>query len=493
MSLSSKSSILQHAWRWRVHAVVGGVLGVWWHFSPGSVFVLLLVALMGALLYRGAAVEDRRFLLTLFLVGFMARALLSLGLDGGSWLVNREWPKKSGPPNGWDLGIVDKTREYMKMGDSDYLSQRGYAAAQLAKGSREPIVLFRLQQGYGWNGYTYVIGAFYYLFDFSPCVVKWLNCVIGALLGPYLFAIAKACFNPSIARWAGTLATYFPSLMLWSASNLKDPSIHLLTLTLCWLFVKIRQARGMGAILWQGLLFVGVLWAHATLRSAVYSLVLVASFLGTAGLLWAARRMWRLVAIGVILLGVLWTHPQQVQSAFAWAFYLHRGHVITPGMSYRYLPEAYYVPELRDALQISGRLVTPQMLCRAIPVAVFHYLLEPLPGKADNLFIVLALVQMMLWYVIVCLAAIGIYGSVRWNSRRSLFMVTTLAAWVVLGALTGGNIGTAVRMRDMITPFVILFGCAGAWLVIHDPRYVSQSREAAVRALPEANWQETFA
>ena len=482
-----KDSLGRHPARRGLHIVFGGVLGAAWFVSPGSVFIILLVAAVSALLYRRVSPEDRRFVIILFLLGFLLRALLSVGLDVGSRLVTGQWPGKHAAPSGWDLGIRDQTREYVKMGDSDYLSQRGYAAAQFARGSQAPVVLYRLQQGYAQNGYTYVVGAFYYLFGFSPVAIKLVNCLIGALLGPALFALAKACFNAPIARWSSAVVTFFPSLLFWSASNLKDPAIHLLTFLLCWVFVQISRARTVWTRIGYGLLSIAMLWAHTTLRSAAYSLLLPASFLGAAGLLWAARRPWRLAAIGVLLAGALWTHPQPVQSAFLRAFSMHAGHVNTAGLSYRYLPDAYYASGYFKTVQDPGRVVTPRMLSRAVPAAVFHYLLEPLPRTTDNVLLWCALLQMMLWYLIVGLAAVGVWWSLRWNSRRGLFPVTALAAWLMVGALTNGNIGTVIRMRDMITPFVVLFAGAGGWALaggwrIADGRALQDVRPGAALA-----------
>ena len=386
--------------------------------------------------------------------------ILSVGLDLGSWIVQGQRPVKQGAVHGWDLGIVDRTREYMRMGDSDYLSQRGYATAQFAKGVREPVVVYRTQMEYAWTGYTYVIGAFYALFDFSPVAVKGINCLLGALLGSCIFFLAKACIDVGSARWACILVTFFPSLVLWSATNLKEPSLVLLTALLLWLFVKIRQAQGLKAVAFYGSLFACALFAHMTLRSPIYSLSLVGCLLIATGLRWI-RKGWQVLLLVGGLVGLVWVRSADVQGILASAFLKHIGHFWTPGVSYRYLPDELYMPEYFRQWVSSGTMGLAFAL-KAITQATFHYLVEPLPSRMDNLFSLVVYPQMMFWYFSLPLGFLGIAWSLRRNFHRSFFLVLVVWVWLVIGGLTGGNVGTAFRVRDMITPFFLIFACAGA-------------------------------
>ncbi len=239
--------------------LMGSLLGAAAAFSPGGLFVFLLAAGTCLALHRFAPQEDRVFLITLFLMGFLVRVILSLGLDLGSWAVEGRLPMRMGPPEYWNVGVFDKTRDYLRMGDSDYYSQRGYCFAQYVQGIRKPVVLRRTQE-YGWNLYALIIGWFYYLFGFSPISVKWLNGWFGALQSIVLFFLAKSSFQSTIARWTSVLVAFFPTLLLWSATNLKDPLLFLLT---SLLFLLFRAAQVEGRLLRRllyGVLFAGTLF-----------------------------------------------------------------------------------------------------------------------------------------------------------------------------------------------------------------------------------------
>ena len=442
----------------------GALLGVIGACSPGGLFLLFLVALTAGLLDRLTDLKHRRFIVTLFLAGFVIRALLSLGLDAGARLAEGQWASKHGAPRDWDLGVVDHTREYVKMGDSDYLSQRGYALVQYAHGVREPVVVYRVQQSYGWSGYAYLVGAFYSLFDFSPYAVKGLNCLIGALGGVLIFFLVEASFNPVIARWSGLLVTFFPSLILWSASNLKEPSLTLCTTLLLLLYVKLWRTRRLQARIAYGALLLGTLALHATLRSPLYSVTLAGAVFLAALLTWRIPGKWRVALMGgtALLIGAaLWMHP--LNALLERLYRVHVGHVMLPGISYRYLPEEYYALGKTVELASAGGVHPP--VFSSVSRAVFHYLVEPLPCRIDNASLLLVYPQMVAWYAVLLLASLGMAWSLRWNTRRSLFLLLMLAAWTSIGALTNGNLGTLVRIRDMVSPLFLVFACAGLWAV----------------------------
>ena len=443
--------------------LLGGIL---FTFSPGTVFVLFLVLLLSITLWRFTVLRDRRFVVALFLIGFLVRASLSIGLDGLSCVVEGQRPHLKGPVRDDDINIADRTRSYLGMGDSDYYSERGYVLAQLAKGTmRLPSTSHQGQ--YGWHGYLHVIAAFYTLFDFSPVAVKFLNCFIGALLGPLLFFIAQACFNPTIARWTGLSVSFFPSLILWSASNLKEPILSLLTALLLLWFIQIRQAKSWAFRVLYAVLFSMALWAHAMMRSAIYPVALAGCLAISIPFTAPRRKITRLLVL-LLLLSGLFLARTQVRSFLAQSFWRHVGHVQTRGTVYRYLPEPFYNRAFLEEWKRSGHLDLP--LVGGLGRSIFHYLTEPIPGRVNSLWLTLTYPQVVFWYFLLPFAFLGMGVSFRWNFQRSLFLLFILSAWTFLGALTSGNIGTVFRMRDMVTPYFLLFICVGIWVSLNGRR-----------------------
>jgi hypothetical protein len=69
----------------------------------------------------------------------------------------------------------------------------------------------------------------------------------------------------------------------------------------------------------------------------------------------------------------------------------------------------------------------------------------------------------VVWYLCLGAAVWGIIVTVRRHRGDVALLLAVMALWVLIAAMTGGNIGTAFRMRDMVTPFLLLFACVGAW------------------------------
>ena len=48
---------------------------------------------------------------------------------------------------------------------------------------------------------------------------------------------------------------------------------------------------------------------------------------------------------------------------------------------------------------------------------------------------------------------------------RLPLLVAAFVVWTLMGSLSNANIGTLIRLRDMVTPIVLLFAAGGLWVV----------------------------
>lgn len=457
----------------------GIALGTLSFLSPGSVFIGFLAAGVALLLYRLSDPPDRRYLLALFLAAFLLRAGVSVGLDALSWKIEGEHPYRNGEVQGWNLHISDKTRGYLKIGDSDYFSQRGYATAQFVEGSNEPVLSFRINQ-YGKHGYVYCIGLFYYLFGFSPCAVKLINCLLGSGMAVLVFLLGQRCFGTVPAQWAGVLTAVFPSLILWSATNLKDIPLTFFTLLVLFLYSRLTQTRDGRSRLFLLLLLLGSLSVHTTFRSAVLSYLLAGSLLAAHVLvrLYRAHPLRTTVGILVLLatgIGLSFLEPvgYRIRQVLIVPFNWNVGFVTTSGSSYTYLPAQFYEGRYRWEWAETGRMDAVILLGMAR--AVLHYLFEPFPWKISNTFHLFSYPQSVVWYALFPFVLIGIIQGVRRNPEKTFPLILTAVVFVAAGSLPNGNIGTVFRMRDMVTPLFLILGCAGLHEVARRRSYAQES------------------
>jgi len=99
-----------------------------------------------------------------------------------------------------------------------------------------------------------------------------------------------------------------------------------------------------------------------------------------------------------------------------------------------------------------------------LPTGLLYVLAAPFPWAAHRLVEQILIPEMLLWYAALACAAVGL--AVHWRRwRQYAHLLGYLAATLLTLGIVEGNLGTLVRQRGMIIPFVLIFSGAGAaWL-----------------------------
>ena len=138
---------------------------------------------------------ERAYLRRLVVFGFLLRAAVALALEWTGSSRRFAPDETTYVADGWPIGMY-------------------WAGDLLVKPWR-----MTLDQP---HGYFYLNGASYYLFGPTQIPLKLLNAFVGAFSCRYVYSLARELFGVSVARRATTLFVYFPSLVLWSALNIRD-------------------------------------------------------------------------------------------------------------------------------------------------------------------------------------------------------------------------------------------------------------------------------
>jgi hypothetical protein len=151
---------------------------------------------------------------------------------------------------------------------------------------------------------------------------------------------------------------------------------------------------------------------------------------------------------------------------------MHVGHVNTIGNFYKLLDQRFYsdlsVKQLEDGSLLGTQTkqplgdMTPVEALRFSGRALGYFVVAPLPWQVQSRTEMVFLAQQVVWYLMVVLAAIGVVAGLRRDPLVTCLLCGVTVAGSVAIALNSGNIGTMVRHRDTVVPFVVWLSALGA-------------------------------
>jgi len=164
-----------------------------------------------------------------------------------------------------------------------------------------------------------------------------------------------------------------------------------------------------------------------------------------------------LVAAPVVILALASAPPVQerVAARLRQAATYHAGHVQTPGYSYQLLHPRYYADRFRVPL------ITAPEAARYSVAAMWAFVVQPLPRETWSRAMLAYIPEQVLWYVIAIMLPFGCYAALRRDVLVTAMLAAHAAAAMAIVALSSGNIGTLIRHRSLVFPYVIWLAAAG--------------------------------
>ena len=328
----------------------------------------------------------------------------------------------------------------------------------------------------GNTGYMDVLAFVQALVGDAPYGLHLLNmtlCLCGVLA---LYRLARAAYGTTVSM-AGLIALLFlPSVAIWSISILKEPMnmFMLAGQLVCAVFIVRAPrpgppSRGLGAMGWgwwqKGLAAAGVVAFALAMESLRAGGVLTAAAgtIGGISLTWllARGRRWMLalvlVPVAVVMLAMAPAVQDRALANLRRAAFYHAGHVLTPGFSYRLVDSPYYAERIQLLNSMPSRDAG-----RFVVKALWNYMVQPLPWKAESWALQAYLPEQFLWYVMALLIPVGVLAGLRRDALVTSMLLCHAAAAMVLVALTSGNIGTLIRHRSLALPYLVWLSALGA-------------------------------
>lgn len=430
-------------------AVAAVFIGAAYALSPMTVWFSLAMALLFSYAGRGLFDRERRWVL-----GVLAVALvLRVSAIAGFFL------------------LTDHTYQHESFaslfGDEDWIKARSIGIRNVWLGIPiSPRQFTAIFVGYGSKAYNYWLAFLQVVLGPMPYGVHLLNVGLFLAGAVVLHRMIRHAYGSLPAFGGFSILLFLPTLFVWSVSALKESLYFLLTVMALVAAVKVARVDAWSKRLLAFAISVGAGGAIGNLRSGAFAVTVFAIVLGFVT--WfITRRVWLLAASLLVVLvagGVAVSQPDiqdRIADELRHAAALHLGHVHTPGYHYRLLDQQFY-HTVRPPVD---SMTTPEVLRFAVR-AVLSFVVVPLPWQVNSWPALAFLSQQVIWYILVGLAAIGFPVGLRKDPLITGMLVGYILVNSVIVALTSGNIGSLVRHRDMIVPYVAMLSALGAYSVL---------------------------
>jgi len=147
----------------------------------------------------------------------------------------------------------------------------------------------------------------------------------------------------------------------------------------------------------------------------------------------------------------------------------HLGHTFTAGHGYKLLDDSFYRRYYTSGGNIHlmrypdlVEMLTPGELTRYVVRSAVAFLVVPLPWETVSWSEIVLVPQQVVWYLMVPLALVGVVAGFRRDGLVTLLLVSCIVVAAVPISLSNGNIGTLVRHRDTVVPFIVWLSGLGA-------------------------------
>jgi hypothetical protein len=426
-------------------AIGGGVmLGVLYTISPLTPWFIFGCFWLCRRAIRDLSEDERQIVLALFVIA----TVLRVAVVGGLFLITDH----SATPFG------------SLFGDEEYYKRRSLWLRSMAldidisNADRRYAI-----DDYSDTSYLYILALLQILVGSAPYGVHLFSIFLyqaGAVL-MYHFVRRTYGSAPALLSFAGVL--FLPTLFFWSLSALRE-SLHFLVVVLVIVSVveAIKPTTVSYRVRWLLFGAAGLLIAR-DLRAGTMAVLMASAAAGVGGA-WALHNRRRLsvtlLLCVVVVGGVMSRASMQARLLDGVRAYAsnHQGHVFTPGVHYKLLETRFYVDRSLRGTQVMTAAEATRFVLRAIVAAV----VVPVPWKAESTFTRAYLPEHIIWYLMVALVPLGIWFGLAHSPPATLVMTSYVLLMGLGIALRSGNVGTLVRHRGLILPFVIVLSAVAA-------------------------------
>lgn len=408
---------------------------------PIEVLAPLIIILLGISLAIIVIImvepENFRFLFSLFMLSFGIRVFIALVV----FLLSYQY------------GV---TEGFLFKGDAHCYSERAWYAAQCYRWE-VPIDFYHMAMVAGGSTTNYDLWCawIYSLIGKNPLFLILINCVAGSLAIIFIYSLAKKLFGGKVAFYSSFLAAFWPSLIMWSAQNLRDPLVNLALILFFYLYLNFKKRFNIFHILmamfplyvlWKLSLFVvvailfsiplSILWSIKFFKKNIFFLVVIAFMVFFLGGDFIYNKLRSL-------------YPSLAGIGGYDSFFVAMNMLRSP----RAEGNLAILPNLDISTATNAFLY--------MPIGLLYTWFSPFPWQMGSAFQIMAVPEMIIFYLLLPYLVRGILFSYRESWKDTSILILFMAIMSLIFAFIEGNSGTLFRHRSMLLYFAFIFISSG--------------------------------
>jgi hypothetical protein len=459
-------------------AIAAGVaMGVVYTASPLTFLVIGAFPLVAWFAARGLQPGDARTVVFVLSAAFLTR----LAVIAALFIAGLPWH------NDLSVGAL--------AGDEAYNVSRALRARDVALGlatSKYDYVV--AYDEYGRSSYLAFLTVLQTLLGPVPFGIKVFNAMLFVAGASLLFALVRRSYGMVPATTALAILLFVPTLLYASTSALKESAYLFATATCLASAIGTVRARSVTQRVVAVLVLVGSLWMLSDLRRAGAELALAGLAVGFASYVALQTRRRRTAAVllvaAVLVAAVMVPRINaRLLAGVTEAAKIHSGHVFTVGHAYKLLDDGFYYSPSAPAA--SSLTLTNDHAARFLLRSVYTFMLTPLPWEMRSRGELLLLPEQILWYLVLIGLPVGAVSGWRRDPLLTALLIGFVLPTAAVLAVTNGNVGTLLRLRGLVTPYLLWVSVLGCCVVLDrlaQRRLQPAAPTPALDALPRAGY-----
>lgn len=405
--------------------------------------MLFVIASTVFFLYKIIPEEDRKFLISLFVIGICLRIVIFAAI----YLILIS--------NGYSGEFTEDSRLYFL---------RALCNLRLFRAQTE--FPFIVEGMVGQNGYLHLLSAFFYIIGYNPVLFnpisifsdKLINCLIGSATGILIYYIAKEIFSKKVAIISSIFAVFYPGFFMWSMTDTREPSNIFLVSLIIFSLVRFQRLRS------KNYLFIVVLSGLALFSIRLYVFLTVAIVVLLSLMFLYRKEIKRFIPLLVIIFVLislavnLFPRGRLIFDKYlSYDGIIGKLHLANDGI----LSSGGPIYKIYDEGLAADEAPRGISFFKTVLKGTIYFMFLPFPWSITSKTQLAVYPQVIIWYFMVPFTILGILFSIKYRFKESFTLLVYLILVTSMFSLVEGNIASAVRHRDLVLIFCFIFSSVG--------------------------------